>query len=164
MNENIDLTKILEGCPKGTEFYSTVFGKVYFNGFINYATYPIQFIRNGSGGCVFAKDGRVYTNYDGECVIFPSRDQRDWSKFERFWDKPKIGLDIFEPFDKVLVRNKKTELWLLDMFAFHVEQNVAKTLNGAYMQCIPYNEETKHLLGTNNDCLAYYKWGEENKL
>ena len=161
MNENIDLTKILEGCPKGTEFYSTVFGKVYFNGFINYAAYPIQFIRNGFGECVFAKDGRVYTNYDGECVIFPSRDQRDWSKFERFWDKPKIGLDIFEPFDKVLVRNKKTELWLLDMFAFHVEQNVAKTLHGAYMQCIPYNEETKHLLGTNNDCLPYYKWWEE---
>ena len=164
MNENIDLTKILEGCPKGTEFYSTVFGKVYFNGFINYATYPIQFIRNGFGGCVFAKDGRVYTNYDGECVISPSKEQRDWSKFERFWDKPKIGLDIFEPFDKVLVRNGKTELWLLDMFAFRVEKNVAKTLNGAYMQCIPYNEETKQLLGTNNDCLEYYKWWEENKL
>ena len=30
MNENIDLTEILEGCPKGTEFYSSIFGKVLF--------------------------------------------------------------------------------------------------------------------------------------
>ena len=30
MNENIDLTKILEGCPKGTELYSTIYGKVRF--------------------------------------------------------------------------------------------------------------------------------------
>lgn len=30
MNENLDLTKILEGCPKGTEFYSNVWGKIFF--------------------------------------------------------------------------------------------------------------------------------------
>lgn len=34
MNENIDLTKILEGCPVGTKFYSSVYGKVDF--FKNY--------------------------------------------------------------------------------------------------------------------------------
>ena len=28
MNENIDLTKILKDCPKGTKLYSPVFGKV----------------------------------------------------------------------------------------------------------------------------------------
>ena len=32
MNENIDLTKILEGCPEGTEFYSSNYGKVFFTG------------------------------------------------------------------------------------------------------------------------------------
>ena len=30
MNENIDLTKILEGCPKGTEFYSPLCGELRF--------------------------------------------------------------------------------------------------------------------------------------
>jgi hypothetical protein len=29
MNENLDLTKILEGCPEGTEFYSSIFGNIY---------------------------------------------------------------------------------------------------------------------------------------
>ena len=30
MNENIDLTKILKDCPKGTKFYSNVLGEVAF--------------------------------------------------------------------------------------------------------------------------------------
>ena len=30
MNENIDLTKILEVCPIGTKFYSSIFGEVVF--------------------------------------------------------------------------------------------------------------------------------------
>ena len=163
MNENLDLTKILEGCPEGTKFYSTTLGEVSFVGICLSSNYPIIVKAYNKHSAVtasesFTIDGRYSWFYDGECTLFPSKDQRDWSKFERFWDKPKIGLDIFEPFDKVLVRNRETELWLLDMFAFHVTKNVAKTLNGAYMQCIPYNEETKHLLGTNNDCLEYYKW------
>ena len=36
MNENIDLTEILKGCPKGTELYSTVYGKVQFERINNY--------------------------------------------------------------------------------------------------------------------------------
>ena len=27
--------------------------------------------------------------YSDECLLFPSKDQRDWSKFKRFWDEPK---------------------------------------------------------------------------
>ena len=30
MNENIDLTKILKDCPKGTKFYTPVWGEVVF--------------------------------------------------------------------------------------------------------------------------------------
>ena len=30
MNENLDLTKILKGCPSGTKFYSSVYGEVTF--------------------------------------------------------------------------------------------------------------------------------------
>ena len=42
MNENIDLTKILEGCPKGTKFYSSIFGEVSFVEIYNsYDKYPI---------------------------------------------------------------------------------------------------------------------------
>ena len=163
MNENIDLTKILEGCPKGTEFYSTVFGKVYFNGFINYGAYPIQFIRNGFEECVFAKDGKEYTDYDGECVIFPSRDQRDWSKFERFWDKPKVqrfDVNTLQPFDKVLSRYGTESIWMCTFFSHIIDKvNPRVDCNGITVNvCIPYNDDTKHLVGTNKDCPEYYKW------
>ena len=60
------------------------------------------------------KKGTFSMRYDGECLIFPSKDQRDWSKFERFWDKPKkvekFDPKVFQPFDKVLLR-EEDEQW-----------------------------------------------------
>ena len=41
MNENIDLTQILEGCPKGTKFYSSAFGEVVFQGIFKKHAFPI---------------------------------------------------------------------------------------------------------------------------
>lgn len=159
MNENIDLIKILYGCPVETVFYSSIFGDVTFVG-INSGVYPIT-MKTCKGDLVYlTKDGKFLHDYIGECTLFPSKHQRDWSKFERFWDR-KFDLNTLEPFDKVLVRNRKTEIWLTDMFTFHIDEPVAKCITGAYMQCIPYNEDTKHLLGTTNDCPEYFKWWEE---
>ena len=31
MNEKIDLTQILKDCPKGTKFYTPIWGEVTFN-------------------------------------------------------------------------------------------------------------------------------------
>lgn len=162
MNENIDLTKILDGCPVGTEFYSLIHGTVRFLEILDMNTvYPIAVTSKVDKG-YFTKGGRYFADQtiDDECILVPSKYQRDWSKFERFWDR-KFDLNTLEPFDKVLVRNSKTELWLTDMFTFHIDEPVAKCITGAYMQCIPYNEDTKHLLGTTNDCPEYFKWWEE---
>ena len=65
-------------------------------------------------------DGRYFSQYDGECTLFPSKEQRDWSKFERFWDKPK--LEKFDPktlqmFDKVLVRDDMDNCWIRVFFS-----------------------------------------------
>ena len=83
MNENLDLTKILEGCPAGTVFYSTIFGKVSLMGVHNNTDLPIVIV-TGQGLIGLTSDGRYFSQYDGECTLFPSKDQRDWSKFERF--------------------------------------------------------------------------------
>lgn len=91
MNENIDLTKILEGCPKGTKFYSANYGVVTFLEISSIGDYPIRanFPRKGDTFpqvMSITKDGRHLYGY-GECTFFPSKDQRDWSKFIRFWEK-----------------------------------------------------------------------------
>ena len=90
MNENIDLTKILDGCPIGTEFYHTGYRKVWFIGIYPDRPYPIVF-RLGYTICngAVTSAGTINKNYDGECVFFPSEEQRDWSKFKKFWDKSK---------------------------------------------------------------------------
>ena len=175
MNENIDLTKILEGCPYGTEFYHSGYGKVWFIGINTELERPIHIKFNarfyGDMDVWIASAGTLNKNYDGECLLFPSKEQRDWSKFVRFWDKPKVeepkverfDINTLQPFDKVLVRNKETELWLPNMFSFFVGKNVAKCISSAYTQCIPYNNETKHLRGTTDDCPEYYKWWKVEK-
>lgn len=170
MNENLDLTKILEGCPEGTKFYSSIFGEVTFVRITAYPIYTIElkvYTKTSKDGLItyVTKDGRKEHDYDGECTLFPSKDQRDWSKFERFWDKPKVERfdpKILQPFDKVLVRDNDCH-WIADLFS-HIDNGI----NGGiycscfrWRQCIPYNEETKHLVGTKEDCPEFYKWWEE---
>ena len=167
MNENIDLTKILDGCPKVTKFYSTVYGIVEFIeiDFINESKHPIS-LETIHGCCRSTKDGKALSEYDGECTLFPSKDQRDWSKFERFWDKPKtekFDPMALQPFDKILVRDEADFIWKCNFFAYIniAKQYKAICVDLAYKTCIPYNDETKHLLGTASDCPEYYKWWEE---
>ena len=173
MNENLDLTKILDGCPEGTKLYSTVNGEVIFQKVASFSCdYPITATaynknKNSTKNACFAKDGTYMLDYDGECVLFPSKEQRDWSKFERFWDKPKVEkVEKFDPktlhpFDKVLVRVDKNDCWMAAHFS-HVDDYTHKAVCDIfyYTQCVPYNEETKHLVGKTDDCPEYYKWWE----
>ena len=171
MNENLDLTKILDGCPRGTKFYSSVCGEVIFEKIDLSNECPILLYADNKlivplVPVNHTKDGKFSISYDGECTLFPSKDQRDWSKFVRFWDMPKIkkfDINILQPFDKVLVRNTPTVLWKADFFSFskYPEQDMVKCVGGYWFNCIPYNDMTKHLIGTKDDCPEYYKWWEE---
>lgn len=167
MNENLDLTKILDGCPAGTEFYHLIFGQVALREIID-GEYPIivEPIINTTRSSL-TKSGRLNDKYDGECLLYPSKHQRDWSKFERFWDKSKkerFDSNTLQPFDKVLVRDFLSDNWAADFFERLDENDVhynATCVTSHWEQCIPYNEETKHLVGTKEDCPEYYKWWEE---
>ena len=171
MNENLDLTKILEGCPSGVQLYSTLHGDATLVKVTHDKYYPIEFtyrpkVKNlGNVGFVTA-DGRPLFVCDGECTLFPSRDQRDWSKFERFWDKPKVqrfDVNTLQPFDKVLSRYGTESNWMCTFFSHIIDKvNPYVDCNGITVHvCIPYNDDTKHLVGTNKDCPEYYKWWEK---
>ena len=65
--------------------------------------------------------------------------------------KTESSVPELQPFDKVLVRNHNKYPWCPAFFGLKSdsgEQCPYKTSNGAYRYCIPYNEKTKHLLGT----------------
>lgn len=166
MNENIDLTKVLDGCPKGTEFYSDTFGILYFNNIRLYEEFPILFSNYRGAFIVFDAKGKYYSCQDSRCKlsVFPSDSQRDWSKFERFWDKPKIerfNPKTLKPFDKVLVRNGSADIWQCEMFSHFCLSNPSFPFfccGNPYHYCIPYNSETEHLLGTCEETPEKYRY------
>lgn len=229
----MNIAEILENVPKGTKLYSPAFGDVIFEeirqDYIRVRTNNIK--------REFYSDGRYYAN--GECMLFPSRENRDWNTF-RFkkgdilvtitkapfiyngfeddnyygsicgafsfggiicgvpsnkwtdkigvrkatekeankflkklkrlgivWDpetftitKSKFDIEELKPFDKVLARNDDMKIWTCKIYS-HFRNNSSSyryvCTDKAYKQCIPYNDDTEHLVGKTRDCPEYYK-------
>ena len=167
MNENLDLTKVLAGCPAGTKFYSSIYGEVRFERIVKNVSYPIilSICNDRCNEINVTKKGFHYKDCNGECVLFPSKDQRDWAKFERFWDRKVKRFDpkTLHPFDKVLSKDGFSSKWTCTFFS-HIDNGASFPVycSGGYFKvCVPYNDETKHLVGTTDDCPEFYKWWEE---
>ena len=183
MNENIDLTKILKDCPMGWKFYSSVYGDVEF---VEIYSKPVlcnprprgdewlgQEIHDSEHPILFDADGfehRVSSGGEmikgcGECTFFPSRDQRDWSKFTAPWyKKDKFDPKTLKAFDRVLVRHEYYHRWKCEFYSYIHDDNGGYpyvAISGAYKRCIPYNEETKHLVGTTEEAPEYYRYWED---
>ena len=159
MNENLNLVEILKDCPKGTKLYSTIFGEVEFGFIEDHSTYPIVLMVNGGRGYL-TSEGKLYNQFDGECTLFPSREERDWSKFKT--KKQRFDPKTLQPFDKVLVRYAKGRIWLPDLFGYKDDIGTICVANGCTKrECIPYNDETKHLLGTSDEAPKFYRYWED---
>lgn len=139
----MDLTKILK---VGDKIYCTLYGDVTVTKVSSTITIEDRFHKlelhyNGA------------YDMNGECIIFPSKDNRDWSTWETKKKCP------FKPFEKVLVRDDAgydQDHWCCDFFS-HVDNDCFITSGGEWAQCIPYNKETQHLVGTNQECPDKYK-------
>ena len=164
MNENIDLTKILKDCPRGTLFYSPVYGDVELVEVYKNEIFPIEVKRSDKTPAYFAKDGKLYVGYSGECVLFTSKDQRDWSKFTAPWlKKERFDPKTLNPCDKVLVRDRRKYKWACAFFQHITKHDYFKygCIGGSFEYCIPYNDDTKHLVGTNEDAPEFYRYWED---
>ena len=156
MNENIDLTKILKNCPYRTKLYSIVHGEVEFMN-IKENNIIVRTVSNNLYS--FTSSGKLAWNYEdySECILLPSKDQRDWSKFTAPWYKRDIfDPKTLQPFDKVLVRDRDDEYWRCGLFSCMLGNIVLCEIR--WNQGIPYNDETKDLVGTCNEAPDYYKW------
>lgn len=104
MEENINIADILKDKPDGISLYSSVFGScVYRDNCDN----CIEVVTNNC--YYFNEKGHYITNgvksENGECLLFPSNEMRDWSKFS--WKKGDVLVSegmgrlhvIFEGFD-----------------------------------------------------------------
>lgn len=163
MNENIDLTKILKDCPKGWELYSCVHGKVRFDSLLSYGDFPICVELSDGFGDKYSRDGKFTLLSNSECCLFPSKDQRDWSKFIAPWyKKEKFDPKTLKPFDKVLVRNFIISKWRCEHFSYFDNSELNPYMTStSYTYCIPYNEDTKHLVGTTDAAPEFYRHWED---
>ena len=168
MNESIDLTKILKDCPKGTEFYSTIWGKIFFELIVHHPDedFPVRLKNNNNEWIFLTKEGKYNHIYeDSECILFPSKDQRDWNKFSAPWyKKERFDPNTLKPFDRVLVRANLGATWFCTIFShirIKTQRYPYQTSSGMYPYCIPYNDNTKNLVGTEDEAPEYYCYWED---
>jgi hypothetical protein len=166
MNKNLNLVEILKDYPKGTKLYSTIYGEVEIVEIRNNCTIkdPIIYKYKNVDGDYYVVsatiDGKFTAFPDGECTLFPSKDQRDWSKFNI---EPKFDISTLQHFDKVLGRDCNDSKWQCNLFNTLNKNSKWRfsCIGGLYKQCIPYNEETKHLADTTDiPPKKYINWEE----
>lgn len=161
----MNIAKLLRGC-EGEKFYTLDHGEMTLLEVDKYD--DINFIKEeefyGKGRryiYVFNSDGRKCE--EGECLVFPSKTQRDWTKFNKDELCTKFRLEKFQYGDKVLVRDSDKEIWKKRTFNQPRDDRngyrVASVLPAEdYYQCIPYNDDNKHLLRTKKMPGEYYIW------
>lgn len=207
MGKDLNLAELLKDVPEGTKLYSPICGDCKL---IKVHTDSIIVVSADCLRTMFNIDGTFQEG--GECLLFPSKDNRDWSMFKVEKDGFKVGdyvkekdsdnvfkikeqdnylvtlttiladsseiertistaiLDRYEkvekfdpkwlkPFDRVLVRDSLEETWDASFFSCLTDGGYPySTINRCiYEFCIPYTEETKHLVGTADEEPEFYK-------
>lgn len=230
MNNEINIAEILKDCPKGTKLYSPLFGNITLEEVDTSITVPIKVIDSLNSYNCFTKTGLYYNRTNAECLLFPSSEMRDWTKFFKRGDmvitngggmaavfdgwandtytefnttinlygdgntgeekvcdtllfrkatdeeckkfiekiegalkgkynpktlqiepvKPEVPFNL-KPFDKVLVRDDPNQKWTVDMFSYYNQEDNDYPyicVGNHYCHCLPYNEQTAHLVGT----------------
>ena len=95
--------------------------------------------------------------------LYPAREDEKKELFDALakegkrWDSEKkqiVDLKLKwtpKPFDKVIVRCSKADKWSIDFFSYKVSNGYICTGDAWFGYCLPYNDETAHLLGTTDD-------------
>lgn len=130
MNENLNLAEILKDCPKGTKLWSPLCGECELYMISHGENYPIFVVSHETDMMIkFTEGGRYYKN-GGVCVLFPSREQWDWSKFQR----------PFKEGDVIYVRTGSSQ-WV-SIFKEDTENKIVTYAD--------YNLDSRRFCGTND--------------
>ncbi len=82
MENKINIAEILKDCPKGMKMYSPIYGTVELWKVNSNSVYSIMTATSIDRAGSFTSEGRLYEKYPfAECLLFPSSEMRDWTKF-----------------------------------------------------------------------------------
>lgn len=141
MKEKINIAKILKDKPRGTKLYSSACGKCELKE-ADDKIFKVSFYSSKSGFMIggegtFDKNGNLYD--DGECIVFPSKEMRDWSKFA--W---KRGDVLISDCGFVCIFKE----WASDDYT---------RFNGCYFDGMPNAETAKYSKLDNNTAYGYIR-------
>lgn len=146
----INIAELLKDVPKGTELWCTLFGKVTLESVNTTEFYPIA-IKIDNYVEKLDAYGRLYRDFEeAESVLFPNEKCHTWEGWKP--SKPHYDISNFYVGMPVLVRWYDTGKWRYSLYSFYEEGTISPfdTVRGSFNQCIPFNEYTKHLLGTTD--------------
>ena len=109
----------------------------------------------------------MFVDFGGECTLFPSKEQRSWADFIVPWlKKERFNPKTLKVFDRVLVRFD-CGAWSATLFSHLIDSKFANKkydiicCGSVFGYCIPYNDDTKHLVGTTDEAPEYYRYWED---
>lgn len=107
--------------------------------------------------------GQLYYTVEGKVELMCTKSLQNLIKTHPDYKElelPKTHYDIsnFQPFDKVLVRFCDGANWCCALFSHYCTRGNCHFVcsGGSVTQCIPFNDDTKHLLGTTDMCDEQY--------
>ena len=112
---------------------------------------------SGAKGTISEITDDKYIFTDGSCMFISNQD--NWKL-----DKDRFDPKTLKPFDKVLVRDSEKDKWDCELFSLMDENLIHKfKCCGlfSYIYCIPYNDDTKYLVGTTEEAPEYYRYWEK---
>jgi hypothetical protein len=109
-------------------------------------------------GCGYTKDCRIATAEEKQLFFNAlAKEGKTWNPQTKQIEDIKKEYE-FHLKDWCLMRCEMAEQWTLCQFSHVYDKNWVVAVGGnVFSQCIPYNEETKYLLGTADDCPDKYK-------
>lgn len=163
----LNLCEILKHCPNGELFWSPLLGDVKLYD-IDEEAKTVDVTTKDLATWEINADGTItIDDITSEVImLYPSRERWDWSTFKYEPKKERFDPKTLKPFDKVL--SKCDDSWSANLFS-HIEVRANENYstcffvcNGSSVKfCIPYNDETKHLIGTTKEAPEFYRYWED---
>ena len=159
--QKLNLCEVLKYCPKDEQFWSPMLDGVKFSCIDEERQMIIVETVEGHFTWEINADGTISIDEvtSPEVMLYPSKEIRDWSKFTAPWlKKERFDPKTLKPFDKIIFKGHG--MWFCGLFS-HIHNSYA-CIGETYYKCvIPYNDDTKHLVGTRDEAPEYYRYWED---
>ena len=163
--QKLNLCEILKHCPKGETFWSPMLDGVKFSCIDEERQMIIVETIEGHFTWEINADGTISIDEvtSPEVMLYPSKEMRDWSKFTAPWlNKERFDPQTLKPFDRVIMKPDNGD-WHCSILSHREDNNIYyRMIDGyGYSYVIPYNDNTKHLVGTKDEAPEFYRYWED---